>query len=151
MKWQSIETAPKDRTPILAWNGRFVSEALWEPYSDDNWHVGWCYSTFYNFESDGNYNNSYDKDAQPTHWMPLPSAPSAATEESTLINAYTEQEFFNKLQDMFLLQELNITQFSKSIAGKSIFDGEVVDIHGNVMKISVLREIVNTMLIFKST
>ena len=31
------------------------------------------------------------------------------------------------------------------------FDGEVVDIHGNVMKISVLREIVNKMLIFKST
>lgn len=84
-------------------------------------------------------------------WQSIESAPSAVPEESTPSNAYTEQEFFNKLQDMFLLQELNITQFSRSIAGKSIFDGEVVDIHGNVMKISVLREIVNKMLIFKST
>ena len=75
MKWQSIETAPKDRTPILAWNGRFVSEALWEPDADDDGHVGWCYSTFYNHECYGNYNNSYDKDAQPTHWMPLPKPP----------------------------------------------------------------------------
>lgn len=82
MKWQSIETAPKDRTPILAWNGNFVSEALWEPDADDNGHEGWCYSTFYNCECYGNYNNSYDKDAQPTHWMPLPSAPSAPSAAS---------------------------------------------------------------------
>ena len=87
MKWQSIETAPKDRTPILAWNGKFVCEALWEPDADDKGHVGWCYSTFYNHECYGNYNNSYDEDAQPTHWMPLPSAPrvplaqSAASED----------------------------------------------------------------------
>lgn len=147
MKWQSIETAPKDRTPILAWNGKFVSEALWEPDVDDNGHVGWCYSTFYNCECYGNY-NSYDKDAQPIHWMHLPGAPSLVTEESTLSSGYTEQEFFNKLQDMFLYQELNITQFSQSITVESIFDGEVVDIHGNVMKISVLRDIVNKMLIF---
>lgn len=83
-------------------------------------------------------------------WRSIESALSAVTEESTPRNAYTEQEFFNKLQDMFLLQELNITQFSRSMDEKSIFDGEVVDIHGNVMKISVLREIVNKMLIFKS-
>lgn len=146
MKWQSIETAPKDRTPILAWNGKFVSEALWEPDADDDGHVGWCYSTFYNYECYGNYNNSYDKDRQPTHWMPLPSAPDSTMDETPASDAYTEQEFFNKLQDMFLLQELNITQFSRSIAGKDIFDGEVVDIHGNVMKISVLREIVNKFL-----
>ena len=75
MKWQSIDTAPKDRTPILAWNGKFVSEALWEPDEDDGGHIGWCYSTFYNLECYGNYNNSYDKDSQPTHWMPLPNAP----------------------------------------------------------------------------
>ena len=84
MKWQSIEAAPKDRTPILAWNGKFVSEALWEPDADDNWHVGWRYSTFYNFESesDGVYSSFYDEDAQPTHWMPLPSAPSAPSAAS---------------------------------------------------------------------
>ncbi len=81
MKWQSIETAPKDRTPILAWNGKFVCEALWEPDADDNGHVGWCYSTFYNLECYGNYNNSSDEDRQPTHWMPLPSAQSAASED----------------------------------------------------------------------
>ena len=40
MNWQSIETAPKDRTQILAWNGKFVSEALWEPDADDNGHQG---------------------------------------------------------------------------------------------------------------
>ena len=71
MKWQSIETAPKDRTPILAWNGKFVSEALWEPDAGDNGHVGWGYY----FESDSVYSSLYDEDAQPTHWMPLPSAP----------------------------------------------------------------------------
>ena len=51
---------------------------------------------------------------------------------------------------MFLLQELNITQFSKSITEESIFDGEVMDIHGNIMQISVLREIVNKFLLYSN-
>lgn len=59
--WQPIETAPKDRTEILAWIPQCGALVLyWENLSDDGrWSDG--VSRFHR---------------EPTHWMPLPSAPS---------------------------------------------------------------------------
>ncbi len=60
-QWQPIETAPKDRTEILAWIPQCGALVLyWENLSDDGrWSDG--VSRFHR---------------EPTHWMPLPSAPS---------------------------------------------------------------------------
>jgi hypothetical protein len=58
MTWQPIETAPKDGTDVLAWDGDSVS-LVW-------WSVGakkWAWGDFY-----------LDAPA-PTHWMPLPPPP----------------------------------------------------------------------------
>ena len=57
--WQSIETAPKDGTPIDLWVpgiGR-VTEEWWD---DDSWGVP----------------------GKPTHWMPLPDAPMSESASS---------------------------------------------------------------------
>lgn len=68
--WQPIETAPKDNTDILLWNGRFVSVGRWnicefytraQPY--------WATERGYMFGV------QYDRACQPTHWMPLPEPP----------------------------------------------------------------------------
>ena len=59
--WQPIETAPKDGTPILAYNNRMVLE-VW--YS-----VPW--GKFVVSETGGSNLIS------PTHWMPLPKPPLA--------------------------------------------------------------------------
>ena len=57
-KWQPIETAPKDGTPVL----------LWGPWGE----VGmWCYS------HPIGWNDGYEALMHtPTHWMPLPEAPT---------------------------------------------------------------------------
>lgn len=68
-EWQDIATAPKDGTWFLAWGPRFhtgENEDLaricrWSPITE-NW------KSVSGSASPGN---------QPTHWMPLPSAPKA--------------------------------------------------------------------------
>lgn len=70
MEWQPIETAPKDGTPILAWNG-FSQQVI--EYSESSvfgrrkWVFGEC---------EGSYNARQEFD-DPTHWMPLPEPPNA--------------------------------------------------------------------------
>lgn len=58
-KWQPIETAPRDGTPVL----------LWGPWGE----VGmWCYS------HPIGWNDGYEALMHPpTHWMPLPEAPAS--------------------------------------------------------------------------
>lgn len=51
LDWQPIETAPKDGTPVLTWDG---AECMVLAYYDDGT------PDYY----------------QPTHWMPLPHPPS---------------------------------------------------------------------------
>lgn len=63
MKWEPIETVPKDGTVILAWDGRCVILAWsleFKSWSvvDDNDYFG------------GNY------EPAPTHWMHLPEGPT---------------------------------------------------------------------------
>ncbi len=60
MTWQPIETAPKDGTEVLVWDGYGVKIAWWEPYRRTTGGV-WFY--------DG------DNYTWPTHWMPLPEEP----------------------------------------------------------------------------
>ena len=60
MKWQPIETAPKDRTEILAVRDKEIKIVFWYPHlkewgSQEDW------------ADDGTW--------EPTHWMPLPEPP----------------------------------------------------------------------------
>lgn len=69
MEWQPVETAPKDGTKILVWNGHGVHTAAWaacrsEVCAEMRWvstEVG-----FLSFEGC-------------THWMPLPAPPESAS------------------------------------------------------------------------
>lgn len=68
--WQPIDTAPRDGTEILLWDGYKLCVASWafgslfriEP---KEWITGECR---------GDY-NSYDTVDEPTHWLPLPETP----------------------------------------------------------------------------
>lgn len=64
--WQPIETAPKDGTEIIAIDDRgeyFV--AFWHEASE-----GWYFGLF----------DEVDGKIKPTHWMPLPAAPTTEGE-----------------------------------------------------------------------
>lgn len=73
-KWQPIETAPKDGTWIISWNGDEVAPASWGDNSEyQRGEVGWCYgSPWYGGTL---YDGINIMKTQPTHWMPLPDAP----------------------------------------------------------------------------
>lgn len=74
MKWQPIETAPKDGTQLLLWcarhrgrveigsfrpdDGFADDEPLWLDNSYDDFSCGYV-----------------SRPLSPTHWMPMPSAP----------------------------------------------------------------------------
>jgi hypothetical protein len=64
MKWQPIETAPKDGTRVIlcAVDGNYprVAEGY---YQRDGWH----------WSTDENWR---DSEMAPTHWMPLPVPPT---------------------------------------------------------------------------
>lgn len=73
MKWEPIETAPKDGTWILAVKGRYVpAVAKWDPER----------GSFEFTEPDGfaeeEHYRAYVEQTdpwEPTHWMPLPEPP----------------------------------------------------------------------------
>lgn len=64
-KWQPIDTAPKDGTEIIIWDGSNIRIATFM-YTDDDGQMKWF------------------PDGMPfvvaTHWMPLPSPPLPETE-----------------------------------------------------------------------
>lgn len=62
--WRPIETAPKDRTPVLVW--------MPEKYAGSHIHVAVYREKF------GTIAGRFDFDAptSPTHWMPLPASPT---------------------------------------------------------------------------
>lgn len=68
--WQPIETAPRDGTNVLLWNGYHMEVASWgytNPWKHrEDWCVGQCF---------GDY-NSYSTADEPTHWHPLPAEPT---------------------------------------------------------------------------
>lgn len=65
--WQPIETAPRNTYLILAF-GKHVLVGKW------NWHRGYVNARPY-WQSQSHYGISWDRENQPTHWMPLPSPP----------------------------------------------------------------------------
>ncbi len=83
-KWQPIETAPKDGTPILLGGGHFVCEVRGS-YDEPVRHAAvaaWWKGTIQGHHKDGGwliaskdccyYFVVYEK---PTKWMPLPEPP----------------------------------------------------------------------------
>lgn len=63
-KWKPIETAPKDGTRFLAFEK-----------SDDYQHYEcWWREDFSNWSG---WQDDWDSEPNPTHWMPLPEPPEA--------------------------------------------------------------------------
>lgn len=73
MTWQTIDTAPKDWTPILLYSeaiGVVLGWWIGPPEPDRGPLDGW-----------GPWGDAHDRfslnpDEEPTHWMPLPSPPA---------------------------------------------------------------------------
>ena len=68
--WQPIDTAPKDGTHILLYRSNehcSISEAFWR---QDVFKIAYEW---------GGHGWSYPKEDQPTHWMPMPSSPTATS------------------------------------------------------------------------
>jgi hypothetical protein len=75
MKWEPIETAPKDGTSILVFDGS-VRKTKWythymngkpNPYRAPEWEQDEMYGGF----------GGYQGPLRPTHWMPLPEPPNS--------------------------------------------------------------------------
>ena len=85
MAWQSIDTAPRDGTPILIWQpdhhffgtrtrentyddkGQLVPENT-KYYDDYRFAIGY-------WRPAGSWGNRNNSDVYPTHWQPLPAPP----------------------------------------------------------------------------
>lgn len=75
MNWQPIETAPKDGTKVMLWDGDeisagFWSTSLWVTFGNPNIKGGWV---IYEARSD-------TQEIRATHWMPLPQPPTPESE-----------------------------------------------------------------------
>ena len=69
-EWQPIETAPKDGTRILVYNGSIYVAAWEEATMTLKEKKDWVYSCY-----SLNGWNYYEIVYEPTHWMPLPKPP----------------------------------------------------------------------------
>jgi hypothetical protein len=69
--WQPISTAPRDKTVVLLAKGRDVECGFFDP---DDGAFGWVFID----PSVREHTNGWRDDERwgPTHWMPLPGAPS---------------------------------------------------------------------------
>ena len=69
IEWQTIDTAPRDGTPILGWvDGEYSTVAWWSSPKIDSPGGWWSLCIPGSYAEDGEWN--------PTHWMSLPDAPS---------------------------------------------------------------------------
>jgi len=79
-RWQPIETAPKDGTQILLWNGAHRFLAYWDKDFSSSWDEEREISIPVGAWTDGTVASwGYEENNQikePTHWMPLPEPPS---------------------------------------------------------------------------
>lgn len=69
MTWQSIDTAPRDGTTILGWDGQGMAVVRWSAGCLEAWQLAVC----------GTY--AIDGDWDPTHWQPLPDHPPLPEEK----------------------------------------------------------------------
>ena len=75
-KWQPMEIAPKDGTPVLALLGPFVYIVFWSDHPDLKHDHPWWEQGHAEWENGkwiGYHEHFYA--ASPTHWMPLPEMP----------------------------------------------------------------------------
>ncbi len=70
--WQPIETAPKDGSMFLIWDGRSYGFASW--WHDEKMH--WL-------KQETRQGYRHPEDQEPTHWMPLPPPPTQEAKESS--------------------------------------------------------------------
>ena len=76
--WQSMETAPKDGTRVLA----IVESAYWD-VGEDTWsprstHRPFIAVIYWGLIDDWQFEEDFGAgaEAEPTHWMPMPERPS---------------------------------------------------------------------------
>ena len=62
MKWQPIETAPKDRTTVLVYEPSHPSSLIDDGFVDAAYFNGAVWQSGFGYP-------------EPTHWMPLPEPP----------------------------------------------------------------------------
>ncbi|HBD33151.1 MULTISPECIES: hypothetical protein [unclassified Cupriavidus] len=86
--WQPIETAPKDGTEILLCRDERVTSGAWgeweettsEYHSTTGEYLGKsvqdCGASWWSWDG------GFTQEAPPTHWMPMPAAPSAGNGEA---------------------------------------------------------------------
>ena len=74
-EWQPIETAPKDGTYFIGWNGNLAFKTSRGKYYD-KWPHQEGGPTFR--EEWNAYDSSSMWPWKPTHWMPLPEPPKAS-------------------------------------------------------------------------
>lgn len=65
--WQPIETAPRDGTRVLVWDGKHGGHYVARYDEDDLWEWG----------------NDLCGSLEPTHWMPLPPEPPTTCGEKS--------------------------------------------------------------------
>jgi hypothetical protein len=73
MKWQPIETAPKDGTHILIWDAKgssSVVEVYWEAFDEERGY--WAFA-------EELLSDVFLVNATPSNWMALPEPPNDAT------------------------------------------------------------------------
>ena len=63
MMWRLIESAPKDGTPILSWDGKTRAVIAWST-RDRRWFL------------DDNFQKPFWDSPPPTHWMALEDPPT---------------------------------------------------------------------------
>lgn len=73
--WQPIESAPRDGTNILAWDGLCIESVSYDECLQ-LWVTSWA--------GDEEYGQGFP----PTHWMPLPAPPAEDTHARVLRDAY---------------------------------------------------------------
>ena len=71
-KWQPIETAPTDGTPILLWPFTYIT--IWTGRSAGKVVLG-----FYDYMEEEWFNPEERQTFEPTHWMSLPKPPEDPT------------------------------------------------------------------------
>lgn len=87
MRWQPVETAPKDGSYLLVSNGQGVWVARFKSVYQSGWKPP---SPWQSMMLNHDHIPSAKRNGNPTHWMPLPTPPSAAlhgTMEGDMISA----------------------------------------------------------------
>ena len=78
LRWQPIETAPRDGSYVLVSNGHGV----WVARFKDVYQSGWKPPTpWQSMMLNHDHIPSAKRSGSPTHWMPLPAAPAEGAQE----------------------------------------------------------------------